>query len=273
MCGVGHENRPIVDCVWQGRNGSAAVQAPCHLPPFFAFRCHAARRAVELREKIGRRERLPLGDRPMNWNHGLRMLLAVGCVAASCAAAYAQRPIQGSATPLSSAGGFARQEMTGIYQQSIGTGYSSQSLNQIALSNAQSQYFRNIAQGGGIPGVSSSQSRVNFQPSGGGGAKPFSSFSPGPTTSPYLNLFREDFGGNSDLNYNTLVRPQLQQQAFNQQVQRQGQEMARRMQSMAAQSDFNPQGDKNQLPTGHQTAFGYYGHFHPNKPYRPGKSF
>jgi hypothetical protein len=41
---------------------------------------------------------------------------------------------------------------------------------------------------------------------------------------------------------------------------------------MAAQNDYGqPQGDKNQYPTGHQTVFKYYGHFHPNAPYRPVK--
>jgi hypothetical protein len=172
--------------------------------------------------------------------------------------------------PLTKVGGFTQSELTGIYQQDIGTGFSGQSLNNIALQNARAQggYFgqtNTTNQRGG------STTRLSMQPSGGGGAKPFSSFSPSPTTSPYLNLFREDFGGNSDLNYNTLVRPQLQQQAFNQQVQRAGVEMTRRMQSIAAQGAFNPQGDKNQYPTGHQTVFKYYGHFHPNAPYRPGK--
>jgi hypothetical protein len=168
---------------------------------------------------------------------------------------------------MSNVGGHTGQEMSNIYNEAIGSGYSAQSLNSIALSNARARSGYS-----GQPVAPAPQQRLNLQPSGGG-AKPFSNFSPAPTTSPYLNLFRDDFGGNSDLNYNTLVRPQLQQQAFNQQVQRQGQEMARRMQSMAAQGDFNPQGDKNQFPTGHQTTWGYYGHFHPTKPYRPGKAF
>jgi hypothetical protein len=76
-------------------------------------------------------------------------------------------------------------------------------------------------------------------------------------------LFREDLAGNDDLNYNTLVRPMLQQQQFNQQVQRQSLEMERRLQSFAAQSDFNPQGSTQQLPTGHQTVFRYYGRYYP----------
>jgi hypothetical protein len=198
----------------------------------------------------------------MNLRHRLRYPLTLVGVLVLSALAAAQAPLSGNATPLSNIGGVTGQEMRNIYNSSIGRGYSVGSLNSIAMDNARARvgYFGQQ--------TATPQPRISFTPGSSPSAKPFSSFSPAPTTSPYLNLFREDFGGNSDLNYNTLVRPQLQQQAFNQQLQRQGQEMARRMQSIAAKSDFNPQGDKNQLPTGHQTAFGYYGHFHPTAAYR-----
>jgi hypothetical protein len=93
--------------------------------------------------------------------------------------------------------------------------------------------------------------------------KPFSTYSAPPTVSPYLNLFRVDLNGNSDFNYSTLVRPQLQQQQTNNQLERQNLQNARRLQSIAAQADFNPQGAKDQYPTGHQTVFGYRGHYFP----------
>jgi hypothetical protein len=93
--------------------------------------------------------------------------------------------------------------------------------------------------------------------------KPFSSYAAAPTVSPYLNLFREDLRGQSAFNYSTLVRPALQQQQLNQQLQRQSQDLSRRLQSIAAQADFNPQGSKDQYPTGHQTVFMYYGHYFP----------
>jgi len=96
-----------------------------------------------------------------------------------------------------------------------------------------------------------------------GNPKPFGNYSPAPTVSPYLNLFREDLGGQSDLNYQTLVRPQLRQQAINDRQQRESMEMARRLQSIGAQSDFNPAGSTTQPPTGHQTVFMYYGHYYP----------
>jgi hypothetical protein len=78
-----------------------------------------------------------------------------------------------------------------------------------------------------------------------------------------MNLFREDLDGNSDFNYQTLVRPQLQQQQFNQQLDRQAQDTAQRLQQISAQADFKPQGNENQAPTGHQTVFMYYGHYYP----------
>lgn len=93
-------------------------------------------------------------------------------------------------------------------------------------------------------------------------SKPFSSYSPQPTVSPYLNLFRVDLNGSSGLNYSTLVRPQLQQQQINQQLERQNLQTNRRLQSIAAQADFNPQGANDQAPTGHQTVYNYLGRYY-----------
>ena len=93
--------------------------------------------------------------------------------------------------------------------------------------------------------------------------KPFSAYTSQPTVSPYLNLFRVDLNGNNDFNYSTLVRPQLQQQRVNQQLEQQNLQNARRLQAIAAQPDFNPQGSKDEYPTGHQTVFNYMGHYYP----------
>ena len=41
-------------------------------------------------------------------------------------------------------------------------------------------------------------------------------------------------------------------------------ELSQRVQSISAQSAFqNPAGSEQQYPTGHQTAFGYYGRYYP----------
>lgn len=158
----------------------------------------------------------------------------------------------------------ASNELRQIYNDDVGQGFTSQSLNQISLANARAQ-VGNFGQasineryspGGG--------SRVPSLAGSGTSAKPFSSVSSSPTVSPYLNLFREDFDGGGDFNYQTLVRPQFQQLATNQQFQRQNTELSQRVQAISAQSAFqNPAGSEQQYPTGHQTAFGYYGRYYP----------
>jgi hypothetical protein len=171
--------------------------------------------------------------------------------------AVAQAPPLGSGiSSPSDVGGNAGRELSSIYRQGVGTGYTAQSLNQIALRNAQAR----------VPSVGQMSTRggpSSFDLGSGAISKPFSSYSPSPTVSPYLNLFREDLQGESDLNYQTLVRPMLQQQQFNEQMQRQGIEIAGRLQSIAAQADFNPQGSQSMYPTGHKTVFNYLGHFYP----------
>jgi hypothetical protein len=169
--------------------------------------------------------------------------------------ARAQAPPPGFARPLSSTGGYASDEMRRIYRSGIGTGYS---IADIARINDASLRVN-------VPNVGQSSSpRLSLGAGGGGGfGKPFSNFSPAPTVSPYMNLFRDDFEGNDDFNYQTLVRPMLEQQRVNEQLQRQSFDLARRLQSISAQPDFNPEGNVNMMPTGHQTVFQYYGRFYP----------
>lgn len=96
--------------------------------------------------------------------------------------------------------------------------------------------------------------------------KPFANASLGSTISPYLNLFSgssDGFGLDTVDNYNVLVRPQLQQQRVNQQVQRQQQQLNQRVQAISAQAAFTPQGSEQIMATGHQTSFGYYSRFYP----------
>jgi hypothetical protein len=198
----------------------------------------------------------------MSANRGFQLLLAgmlVGLFFAHLA--EAQAPVSGDPRPLSNTGGAAGSELSNIYRQDIGIGYSASSVNYNTLreSTVRAPYGP-----GGSFSVNPQRPRIGLgigssSPAG----KPFAGYTPPATVSPYLNLFREDLDGSSDFNYQTLVRPMLQQQQFNQQVERQALEMARRMQSMAAQSDFNPQGSTTQFPTGHQSVFMYYGHYYP----------
>lgn len=100
---------------------------------------------------------------------------------------------------------------------------------------------------------------------GFGGSKPFANSRPTSTVSPYLNLFLEDsiFGDPNNVPYQTLVRPQLEQQQFNSQVQQQAIQLNRRVQALQRQPAFNPEGSEEQLPTGHSTVFNNMSHYYP----------
>jgi len=179
------------------------------------------------------------------------------CIALLVASLAGTASAQISSKPVSNTGGYAGQEISRLNRAAIGTGYSGGEINRITEMSLRAR----------IPSVgqSSTSSRLSLGANGGGAlaSKPFDNYSAAPTVSPYLNLFREDLGGNDDFNYQTLVRPQLEQQRFNEQVQRQAQDINRRLQSLSAQPDFNPQGDRNVMPTGHQTVFMNYGHYYP----------
>ncbi|MGL4513390.1 MAG: hypothetical protein ACRCT8_09895 [Lacipirellulaceae bacterium] len=97
--------------------------------------------------------------------------------------------------------------------------------------------------------------------------KPFSGVNTAPTLSPYL-LLDEGIGGDAFDNYNTLVRPMLQQQQTNQQVQRQSMELNQRVQQLSARPAFEPRGDENVMPTGHRTMFGNTLQFYPQRQQR-----
>lgn len=114
--------------------------------------------------------------------------------------------------------------------------------------------------------ISRSGPRLPTMPGvGGSGAKPFANISPDSTVSPYLSLFNETSSGAATTidNYNVLVRPQLQQQSTNRQLQRQAQQLNARVQSISAQSAFETTGSERMMATGHQTTFGYYSRFYP----------
>jgi hypothetical protein len=202
-------------------------------------------------------------DFPM-FRSSLRFVLTIACVVATTAAAFGQTSSSTSFKPRSEVGGYTGNELRNIYRSDIGQGFTSKSLNAIALQNAQARvgYVGQSSAGMASGGTGISSSAVG--PMALNRSKPFSSVSSSPTVSPYLNLFREDLDGGSDFNYQTLVRPQLQQQQFNQQIERQNLELSRRVQSISAQSPYkNPAGSESIYPTGHQTVSGYYSHFYP----------
>ncbi len=140
------------------------------------------------------------------------------------------------------------EQMRAITNQSIGIGYSINSINQQILSQDRARVSGNIGTSIGVNGGQRAE-------------KPFTNVSNRPTVSPYLNLFNEGFSDGID-NYNTLVRPQIEQQRTNAQFRRQNDQLRRqeqsmnvRFQSLTASPAFNPGGNQNIFSTGHRTLF------------------
>jgi hypothetical protein len=77
-----------------------------------------------------------------------------------------------------------------------------------------------------------------------------------PAVSPYMNLMRSDSGRN--VNYDTLVRPQMESMQRSVFQQRQIQQLQRQVSQGAQQG-----GDAAGL-TGHRTFFGNYSHYYPS---------
>jgi hypothetical protein len=79
----------------------------------------------------------------------------------------------------------------------------------------------------------------------------------GPTVSPYLNLLQNNNQLNGIPNYQSLVRPLLDQQNA---IQRQGSSLQRLQQQVNTQAGAGAGG---QRATGHQTYFMHFSHFYP----------
>lgn len=78
----------------------------------------------------------------------------------------------------------------------------------------------------------------------------------GPTVSPYLNLLNNNNQLNGVPNYQSLVRPLLDQQSA---IQRQGNSLQRLQQQVNTQGAAGTSGHA----TGHTTFFMHYSHFYP----------
>jgi hypothetical protein len=169
--------------------------------------------------------------------------------------------------PVSRAGGVAGQELNRIYTRSIGRGFTVSgqenmvrrgnqiNINTMGLDRGAAPIQSSFGRSGRMPGFGVGMSR---------GKKPFSSVSSRPTVSPYMSMFADTLNDSVLPSYTTFTRPQLNQQRFNDQMQRQNLEMERRVQSISARSAFvNPRGSETQAPTGHGAMFSNTGRFYP----------
>lgn len=171
--------------------------------------------------------------------------------------------------PVSNIGGVAGQELSMLYTRSIGRGFSVSgqetlvragnqvNINTIGLDRGAAPIQSSFGTGGRVASFGTGKGM-------GRGKKPFSSVSSRPTVSPYLSLFADTLSDGVLPNYTTFTRPQLQQQRFNDQMQRQNMEMERRVQAISAKPAFqNPRGSETQAPTGHPAMFSNTGRYYP----------
>jgi hypothetical protein len=102
-------------------------------------------------------------------------------------------------------------------------------------------------------------SEASAQYAGGiyrGGSNPYN---PKPTVSPYLNLLQNNNGNGLNLpQYQTLVRPFLDQQAFNNQSSADAQRLNRQVNALQSQTSNAAPG----RATGHGTRFMNYSHYY-----------
>ncbi len=194
-------------------------------------------------------------------------ILTVTLITSMPSLGLAQVPIGGGQqVGLAVAAAAADSANSKIRSEAIGSGYTSDSIRQGILNQS-----RAFGASSGFYPVPTANSSLSYGSPGipalsqFGGGKPFAAITPSSTVSPYLNLFNQGMTGRPQTldNYNLLVRPMLDQQRTNQQMQRQQQQMNMRVQEIAAKPDMEAAGSENIIPTGHQTGFGYYSHFYP----------
>ena len=99
--------------------------------------------------------------------------------------------------------------------------------------------------------------------------KPFSSIGGGPSVTPYLAL-SSPFSSTAT-NYYTQVKPMLEQQRINQQMQAQSLKVQQQLTSIAARPPFDPQGSEMRAPTGHVAVYMNYGGYYTVAPPRQRK--
>ena len=171
--------------------------------------------------------------------------------------------------PVSNIGGVAGRELSMLYTRSIGRGFTVSGQENLVRQTNRIPINTIGLDRGAVPIQSSFGTGGRAASFGAGsgigrGKKPFASVSSRPTVSPYLSLFADTLSDGVLPNYTTFTRPQLQQQRFNDQVQRQNMEMERRVQAISAKPAFqNPRGSETQAPTGHPAMFSYTGSYYP----------
>lgn len=185
-------------------------------------------------------------------------------LAALCAILISDAGVASAQSATRSPRGNADREMERLRSSSIGTGYTSGSINNAIIQRSLGLASSNVnSAASSVSSGAPVSSRVSAPSAPRPAAKPFTNLNKGSTLSPYLGLFNEGLAGDTVDNYNAFVRPRMQQQQFNSAVSRQQQQLNVKVQSISARPAFQQQGSEQMMPTGHQATFGYYSRFYP----------
>lgn len=106
-------------------------------------------------------------------------------------------------------------------------------------------------------------------------AKPFSSVSRGPSTSPYMGMVAQHPFSSSTSNYFNIVKPQLDAQRANEKLQAQNIRLQQQLTEAASKGPYSATGSEDRAPTGHAAVymnpggvFGNPGGYYPQVPVR-----
>jgi hypothetical protein len=103
--------------------------------------------------------------------------------------------------------------------------------------------------------------------------KPFSSYNRSSGLSPYMGMLASNPFTSTTDNYFSVVRPQIEQQKINEQLQQRNLMLQRQLNDIALKGAASPTGDAERAPTGHVSVYmNYGGYYTPVQPrsVRPG---
>jgi hypothetical protein len=92
--------------------------------------------------------------------------------------------------------------------------------------------------------------------------KPFSSYNRTSGVTPYMGLLASNPFTSTTDNYFSIVRPQLEQQKINEQMERRNMMLQKQLNDIASQGPYNPEGAENRAPTGHVAVYMNYGGYY-----------
>ena len=97
-------------------------------------------------------------------------------------------------------------------------------------------------------------------------SRPFDNYSRSPSVSPYMNLVNNNntTDANVFLNYQLLVKPQLEQRNFNQQTAATFKQFQQTQKTSVAKPQSGVEGNQRLRATGHAATRGNYSHYYPS---------